>query len=82
MKDKSIGGLYNRVSQKGVQYLAGFITPVGGTKFKIVAFPQQFKNSDRSPDYAIFVSELKRYNPAEAKQGFKKKSRKRARLAR
>jgi hypothetical protein len=55
-KNKSIGGLYDKVSQKGLEYLNGFIT-LDGKKIKIVAFKNNNKMNEKSPDYSIFVSE-------------------------
>lgn len=55
-KSKSIGGLYEKVSQKGLDYLNGFIT-IEGKRIKIVAFKNNNKMNDKSPDYSIFVSE-------------------------
>lgn len=55
-KSKSIGGLYNKVSQKGLDYLNGFIN-IEGKKLKIVAFKNNMKATDTTPDYSIFVSE-------------------------
>ncbi len=55
-KTKSIGGLYNKVSQKGMDYLNGFIN-VEGKKIQIVAFKNNNKFSETSPDYSIFLSE-------------------------
>jgi len=55
-KSKSIGGLYNKVSQKGLDYLNGFIT-IEGKRHKIVAFKNNNKMNETSPDYSIFISE-------------------------
>ncbi len=55
-KSKSIGGLYEKVSQKGLDYLNGFIT-IEGKKIKIVAFKNNNKINDKSPDYSVFISE-------------------------
>ena len=55
-KSKSIGGLYNKISQKGMDYLNGFIN-FEGKKIQIVAFKNNNKFSETSPDYSIFLSE-------------------------
>ena len=60
-KSKSIGGLYNKVSGKGMDYLNGFIN-IEGKKLKIVAFKNNLKNSDTTPDYSIFISEPREGN--------------------
>ncbi len=65
-KSKSIGGLYEKVSQKGLDYLNGFIT-IEGKRIKIVAFKNNNKMNDKSPDYSIFVSEP--MAPATASNG-------------
>ena len=55
-KQKSIGGLYNKTSKKGLDFLSGFIE-VKGEKINLVIFQNQKKYDENTPDYSIFVSQ-------------------------
>lgn len=55
-KTKPIGGLYAKTSKKGLDYLNGYVE-IEGKRINIVAFKNVKKFDERTPDYAIFVSE-------------------------
>ena len=55
-KAKPIGGLYTKTSKKGLDYLNGYVE-LEGKRMNIVAFKNNKKFDEKTPDYAIFVSE-------------------------
>lgn len=56
-KDKSIGALWQKQSQKGT-WFSGNIE-VDGKKYQIVAFPNNYKTEDKHPDFRILQAEPK-----------------------
>jgi len=55
-KSKSIGALWINESKKGVKYMLGSVE-INGEITKIVIFKNNYKETDRHPDYRIFISE-------------------------
>jgi len=52
---KDIGALWLRMSKNGAEYMSGAIE-IDGVKHQIVAFKNNYKKSEKHPDYRIFLS--------------------------
>lgn len=54
-KEKDIGALWEKRTQKGAPMLTGQVT-IRGEVIKIVVFKNGYKKEDRHPDWRIFLS--------------------------
>ena len=55
MSDRNIGALWVKQSQKGTEFMSGNIE-VGDEIIKLVVFKNNYKKTDKHPDYLIYES--------------------------
>jgi len=69
-QNREMGAFWTKNGPKG-KYLTGHVEvdELGiKQKVKVVVFPNRHKNNDRSPDYVIYKSEMKKEKPQEDKE--------------
>jgi uncharacterized protein (DUF736 family) len=64
-KKNEIGALWKKVSTSGSEYFSGYVNGEDGERVKVVAFENTYKKpSESTPDFRIFVSEVRQNNDA------------------